>query len=160
MAAGNSSPKAINNSPVQKRRTGCTGIRMIFNFFKKYWFMSGLLIVFVVTLGDSTGDIATMGRWLKAHYGPRLVIMGIFFFSGLILDTKQIRSGLTDRRGTLTALILIVVIAPVMAALLGMMPLAAGIKIGIFLVAVMPTTLSSGVVMTAAAGGNMAHAWS
>ncbi|OQY08903.1 MAG: hypothetical protein B6I30_10630 [Desulfobacteraceae bacterium 4572_187] len=31
-------------------------------------------------------------------------------------------------------------------------------KIGIFLVAVMPTTLSSGVVMTGAAGGNMAHA--
>jgi sodium/bile acid cotransporter 7 len=33
-----------------------------------------------------------------------------------------------------------------------------GIKIGILLVAVMPTTLSSGIVMTGAAGGSMAHA--
>jgi len=47
---------------------------------------------------------------------------------------------------------------PIIGALFGAIQLDTGIVIGIFLVAVMPTTLSSGVVMTGAAGGNMAQA--
>jgi sodium/bile acid cotransporter 7 len=38
------------------------------------------------------------------------------------------------------------------------LPMERGVLIGLVLVALMPTTLSSGVVMTGAAGGNLAHA--
>jgi sodium/bile acid cotransporter 7 len=63
-----------------------------------------------------------------------------------------------DIKGISIALVIIFLVSPITGALFGMASLETGIKIGIFLVAVMPTTLSSGVVMTGAAGGNMAHA--
>nr|WP_054693744.1 bile acid:sodium symporter [Desulfosarcina cetonica] len=53
---------------------------------------------------------------------------------------------------------LILVAAPLVAAGLVRLPMETGVALGIVLVAAMPTTLSSGVVMTGQAGGNIAHA--
>jgi solute carrier family 10 (sodium/bile acid cotransporter), member 7 len=125
---------------------------------KKYWFLIGLLLVFVVTVADTTETVSGIGRSLKGHHGPAVVIVLIFFFSGLILDARQTRSGLMDIKGIIAALVIIFLVSPVVAAMYGVLPLKTGILIGIFLVAVMPTTLSSGVVMTGGAGGNMAQA--
>ncbi|MBU0986843.1 MAG: bile acid:sodium symporter [Proteobacteria bacterium] len=126
--------------------------------FKKYWFLAGLLIVVAATAADTTETISGVGRWFKMHGGPDAVIVLIFFFSGLMLNPGQIKSGIRDLEGILIALVVIFLVAPLSAAGFGMAALDPGIKIGIFLVAVMPSTLSSGVVMTGAAGGNMAHA--
>ena len=131
---------------------------LLLNLMKKYWFIIGLLLVVAITVVDSTETVSSVGKWLKNHKGPDAVIVLIFFFSGLILNARQIKSGLMDVEGILIALIIIFVLAPIAAAAFGMTPLDTGIKIGIFLVAVMPSTLSSGVVMSGAAGGNMAHA--
>ena len=131
---------------------------MLIGVIKKYWFLAGLLLVFAVTVADTTESVSGVGRWLKTHQGPDAVIVLIFFFSGLMLNAWQIKSGLNDIKGILVALAIIFLVAPLLAALFGMVPLDPGIKIGLFLVAVMPTTLSSGVVMTGASGGNMAHA--
>ncbi len=130
----------------------------MYGWIKKYWFMAGLIAIFVVTLADTTETVSGIGEWLKVHQGPAIAVILIFFFSGLLLKTDQIRSGLKDIKGTLIALSIIFLISPLTALLSGQLPLDTGVKIGIFLVAVMPTTLSSGVVMTGAAGGNMAHA--
>ena len=92
------------------------------------------------------------------HRGPDAVIVPIFFFSGLILNVRQIRTGVMDIKVIIAALIIIFLVAPAVGLLFGAIPIDTGIVIGIFLVAVMPTTLSSGVVMTGAAGGNMAQA--
>jgi sodium/bile acid cotransporter 7 len=125
---------------------------------KKYWFIAGLVLVFVITVADTTETVSGIGRWLKIHRGPDAVIVLIFFFSGLILNAREIRSGLMDIKGIAIALAIIFLVSPIIGASFGMASLDTGIKIGVFLVAVMPTTLSSGVVMTGAAGGNMAHA--
>jgi len=125
---------------------------------KKYWFVLGLLIIFTLTVIDTTGTISEVGKWLKANKGPNIVIILIFFFSGIILNTEKIKFGLKDIKCVFISLALIFIIAPAIAVFFCMTKLDTGIKIGIFLVAVMPTTLSSGVVMTEAAGGNMAHA--
>ncbi|MCP4692698.1 MAG: bile acid:sodium symporter, partial [Desulfobacterales bacterium] len=125
---------------------------------RKYWFLIGLVLIFIITLLDVTETVSGVGKWLKAHHGPDAVIVLIFFFSGLLLDAGQIRAGLKDVTGTLLALVVIFIFSPVIASLLGCLPMNTGMKIGLFLVAVMPTTLSSGVVMTGASGGNMAHA--
>ena len=125
---------------------------------KKYWFLIGLLLVFVVTVADASETISSIGRWLKMHRGPDAVIVPIFFFSGLILNVRQIRTGVMDIKVIIAALIIIFLVAPAVGLLFGAIPIDTGIVIGIFLVAVMPTTLSSGVVMTGAAGGNMAQA--
>jgi len=120
--------------------------------------MAGLIIIFVVTLADTTETTSGIGDWFKVHHGPAVAVILIFFFSGLLLETDQIKSGLKDIKGTLVALSIIFLISPLTALLSDQLPLDTGVKIGIFLVAVMPTTLSSGVVMTKVAGGNMAHA--
>jgi sodium/bile acid cotransporter 7 len=133
-------------------------VRQLYGWIKKYWFMAGLIAIFVVTLADTTETISGIGEWLKVHHGPAVAVILIFVFSGLLLETDQIRSGLKDIKGTLSALSIIFLISPLAALMSGQLPLDTGVKIGIFLVAVMPTTLSSGVVMTGAAGGNMAHA--
>lgn len=125
---------------------------------KKYWFLIGLATVFAATMADPTGLLADAGQVVKRHHGPDVVIFLVFFFSGIVLDPGQIRAGLRDLSGTAMALVLIFGFAPAIAALASLAPLQTGVIIGLFLVSVMPTTLSSGVVMSGASGGNPAHA--
>ncbi len=120
--------------------------------------MVGLGAVSLITVADHTLILAGWGNWLKQRHAPDLVIIFIFIFTGLALTPEQLRLGFTDVKGILLAAFIIFVIAPLTAALFGQFPLDTGIIIGLFLVAVMPSTLSSGVVMTAEAGGNAAHA--
>ncbi|MFW2367160.1 MAG: bile acid:sodium symporter [Desulforhopalus sp.] len=131
---------------------------MTLSFFRKNWFMLGLVGVALVTLADAGQLTTSLGLWLGANRGPEAMVAIVFLFSGLSLDTRQIRSGVSDLRGTLLALMLIFFIPPLVSFLFALLPLGYGIIIGLFLVSVMPSTLSSGVVMTGAAGGNMAHA--
>jgi solute carrier family 10 (sodium/bile acid cotransporter), member 7 len=130
----------------------------LFDKIKAHWFAMGLGLVFLMTIGDITGTVARAGAILRSHHGPDVVIVFIFFCSGLMLDAGQARSGTTDFKGLVLALALIFIVSPAVAAGFGLLPLSREIIIGIFLVAAMPTTLSSGVVMTGASGGNMAHA--
>jgi solute carrier family 10 (sodium/bile acid cotransporter), member 7 len=125
---------------------------------KQNWFIIALVGICVVTLIDVTGTIAGMGKWFKAHNGADAVICTIFLCSGLILKREEIRAGLRDIRGAVIALVIIFAIAPLVAYVIGLLPLDPVVRIGLFLVSVMPTTMSSGVVMTGAAGGNIAHA--
>jgi len=124
---------------------------------KKNWFILGLVALSVAVILDFTGILVDPGLWLKSHHGPDIVIVVIFILSGIALDTRQIREGLADFKGTLLALLIIFLIAPVIAYFFSLLPIETGLVLGIFLVATMPTTLSSGIVMTGSAGGNMAH---
>ena len=128
------------------------------DFIRKNWFALGLVVVALVTLADTSETIADAGRWLKRQNGAAIFIVMIFIASGLLLKVDQIKAGLRDIQGTALALGLIFIVAPLLAFALGGLPIPAGVALGLILVAIMPTTLSSGVVMTASAGGNMAHA--
>jgi sodium/bile acid cotransporter 7 len=125
---------------------------------KKNWFILGLISAAIITVADGSGITTRPGLWLKTHNGPDIVIVVIFLLSGLSLSPRQIRNGLTDIKGTLTALCIIFIVAPVLAICFTILPLETGTLLGLLLVSAMPTTLSSGVVMTGASGGNMAHA--
>ena len=120
--------------------------------------MTGLGIVCLITVADNTQILAGWGNWFKQRHAADMVIVLIFIFSGLALTPEQLKNGLTDVKGVLLTVVIIFIIAPLIAALFGLIPMNTGIVIGLFIVAVMPSTLSSGVVMTAAAGGNAAHA--
>ncbi|MBC8246705.1 MAG: bile acid:sodium symporter [Deltaproteobacteria bacterium] len=124
----------------------------------KYWFVAGLVFVLALTVADATESVSGLGSWFKLHFGAETAFLLIFFFSGLILDTRQIKSESIDIKVILVALAVIYLAAPLSAALLVWSPLDTGIIVGLFLVAAMPTTVSSGVVMTTAAGGKLAHA--
>ena len=125
---------------------------------RRYWFLISLAAVFIITIADSSRTVSGLGKWIGARGGPEAAIVLIFFFSGWLLDPRQVRAGLQDTTGTLCTLALIFLASPVVAALLSRIPMETGVIVGLFLVAVMPSTLSSGVVMSGAAGGNMAHA--
>lgn len=128
-------------------------------FLKKQWFLLGLIFIFIFVLLEPTGILVKTGIALKNHNGPDILIFLIFLMSGLIIETEQIKSGIKDVKSTLTALLLIIIVSPVVAIMLSLVvPLDPGVMIGLFIVSVMPTTLSSGVVMTDKSGGNMAHA--
>lgn len=125
---------------------------------RQNWFIIALVGICVLTLIDVTGTFAGAGKWFKSHSGADAVICTIFFCSGLILKREEIRAGLRDIRGAVIALVIIFGVAPLAAFIIGSLPLDPAVRIGLFLVSVMPTTMSSGVVMTGAAGGNIAHA--
>jgi sodium/bile acid cotransporter 7 len=127
-------------------------------WFSRNWFLCGLLGVALITALDTHEWTVGLGRYLKSLNGPDVVIVLIFFISGVVLEADQIKSGLVDVKATLTALVIIFVLSPAVAWIMGFLPLNMHILTGLFIVAVMPSTLSSGVVMTNAAGGNMAHA--
>jgi solute carrier family 10 (sodium/bile acid cotransporter), member 7 len=125
---------------------------------KQQWFLIGLVLVFAGVLMDKTGRLAHAGNYLKMHHGSDIVIFIIFIISGLIIKVEEIKSGIKDVSATSIAIVTILIVAPLIAGLLSLFPLQKGLIIGLFIVAVMPTTLSSGIVMTGKAGGNMAHA--
>ena len=130
----------------------------ITRWLKRYWFLLALCAICLLTLADAAGWLAAAGRWLKLHQAPGLVVSLIFLFSGFALSPEQLRDGILDVKGILLAFAVIFLAAPLAALLMTRIPMETGIVIGLLLVAVMPTTLSSGVVMTAAAGGSAAHA--
>ncbi len=126
--------------------------------WRKYWFTLGLLIVVLITMADGSGTVAGAGRWFRSHRGAEAAVFIIFLASGLDLDMGRLRRGLSDWRTLCASLLVIFVFAPLLARVFATLPLSAGMRIGLCLVAVMPTTLSSGVVMTTTAGGETATA--
>lgn len=125
---------------------------------KKQWFLTGIVLVFALVILDKTETFIQAGIFLKNNNGSSFMIFFIFLFSGFIIEADQIKAGIKDVKATSASLVVIIFAAPFTAYLLSFIPLETGVVLGIFIVAVMPTTLSSGVVMTGLAGGNMAHA--
>ncbi len=131
---------------------------VLIKWISKYWFIAGLILLSAVTAADSKEWIVSAGRWLKANGGPATVIFLIFLFSGMAMDARLLRKGISDIPATLAALAVIFICSPLVALAYRFLPLNIQILTGLFLVAAMPSTLSSGVVMSERAGGNMAHA--
>lgn len=125
---------------------------------KQQWFLVSLVFIFLAVTLDTSNSLANIGIALKNYHGPGILIFLIFVISGLLIEGDQIRAGIRDVKSTLLALSVIVIFAPIVAWCLCLLPLETGVVVGLFIVAVMPTTLSSGIVMTGVAGGNMAHA--
>lgn len=125
---------------------------------KEYWFFVGLGLIFLSVVIDQTGVLETIGGFFKTNHAHELLIFLIFIISGLLMEKEQIIAGVKDIGSTSLALVIIIIAAPVTSLLFYLMPLAPAVITGFFILAVMPTTLSSGVVMTGTAGGNIAHA--
>ncbi|MBU1342389.1 MAG: bile acid:sodium symporter [Proteobacteria bacterium] len=125
---------------------------------KQQWFLISLVLMSLAVILDHSDSLVKIGFVLKDNHGPEIMIFIIFIISGFLINSDQIKAGIKDIESTLLALTVIIVFAPIAAGLLCLLPLETGVAIGLFIVAVMPTTLSSGIVMTGVAGGNMAHA--
>ncbi|GAB4269754.1 MAG: bile acid:sodium symporter [Deferrisomatales bacterium] len=120
--------------------------------------MVGLLLAVGLTVADPTGRVATAGRWAAAHRGVQAAVWTIFFLSGFGLGRRRLADGVRDVPCILASLFVIFAVSPALASGLARFVGPWGLQLGLILVGIMPTTLSSGVVMTAAAGGNPATA--
>lgn len=133
-------------------------MKKMIQIIRKQWFLFALVVAFLAVVIDPTDILVRFGLFLKACHTPDIMIFSIFIISGLLIDSKQIMAGIKDMKATFIALAVILIIAPLSALGLSMLPLETGTVVGLFIAAVMPTTLSSGIVMSQTAGGNMAHA--
>ncbi len=142
-----------------KRRYPVHKVEPLFaRYLRHYGFFTGLVAVAIWVATDPGGIAVDWGVRLRKAGAPAVVVWTIFFVSGLNLSPARLRSGVSDVAVIVLSLVGGYVAAPLVAGALGMLPLESGIRTGLFLVAAMPTTLSSGVVLTAAAGGNEAAA--
>ncbi len=148
-------PHAYTESRSQVIRTR---LEVLTSFLERHGFVLGLILVTGLTLADAAEISVRWGRWLKDHHAPNVLIGVIFLFSGLTLEKETLFKGILDWKAVLGALSLIFLVSPLWALALAREPVGHGLIIGLFLVASMPTTLSSGVVLTGAAGGNTATA--
>ena len=127
------------------------------NFLKKQWFVCAILLVLIISwllppLPDGQGQ-----DWLKKGF-----IAAIFLGSGLALRSKELLRGLGHWRLHLFIQGFSLVITALMCwgldQLWRSIGLDPGIRLGLLVLGALPTTVTSCVALTAAAGGNQAGA--
>lgn len=99
------------------------------------------------------------GVWLSQYPINTISVVGIFFISGLQLQTQEVKRALTAWVPLLFGLVSILAITPLLGLAIVKFDLGQReFSQGLALFAAMPTTVSSGAMMTAEAGGNVALA--
>jgi sodium/bile acid cotransporter 7 len=129
----------------------------LLGFFKKYWFLLGILAA--SALGLLLPQLA--GRLNPRSLCSNGIVVVLFLITGLSLPTDAIWKGIRDVRLHLYLQLFIFALTP--AYFLGSLFLLRGVlpatfNVGILALACLPTTVSSCVVFTQAAGGNAAGA--
>ena len=123
-------------------------------WLRKNWFFVGLLAAVAGGLAAPEVGTAASGSGTTAT----VLVVILFFLSGLSLPTEAIRSGLRDVRLHLFLQTFIFVVTPVYFAATGALLWRGGdprILAGIYALAVLPTTVSSCIVFTQLARGNV-----
>ncbi len=123
-------------------------------WLRKNWFFVGLLAAVAGGLAAPQVGTAASGGGLTAT----VLVVCLFFLSGLSLPTEAIRAGLRDVRLHLFLQAFIFVVTPLYFAATSALLWRGGdprILAGIYALAVLPTTVSSCIVFTQLARGNV-----
>ncbi len=124
---------------------------MASGMFKKLFLPVGMLLAVVWALADPAP-----GVWIKNMVGTPAMIMAIFLVSGMQADFRELK---LDRRFAggliLGGLFSLVLLAFIGWGALGAVRLDKMLLAGLLVMLAAPPTLSSGIVMTAQAAGNM-----
>ncbi|MGF1449324.1 MAG: bile acid:sodium symporter family protein [Opitutales bacterium] len=128
---------------------------------QRNWFILALLLA--VFLGWLIPDVGRSGGLLRTEVTTKVGVFVIFLIQGLLLRTEELLQGLKDWRLHAICHGCIFVLAPVLfalvlwpaSALLGLPP---ELRMGFFYLSVLPTTLSSAMVLTLRAGGDVTAA--
>src|ERR1041384_58763 len=127
--------------------------------FKPDWFLLGM--VFATMLAWAFPGPGASGGWLHPELLTKAGVALIFFLHGLTLSFAALRAGALNWRLHLLVqgctFLLFPLIGIALHAALGSR-LAPELALGLFFLCALPSTVSSSVAMTAAAGGNIAGA--
>jgi len=122
-------------------------------WFRKNWFVAGIIAALI--LGYLLGD---RGETLNpSGITHRIVVLVLFFIIGLTLPTDRIRQDLNAPKLHVLIQLSIFGLAPLVfltARLFFRDTMDGQLLVGIYALAVLPTTVSSCIVFTQAAGGN------
>jgi solute carrier family 10 (sodium/bile acid cotransporter), member 7 len=125
------------------------------SFFVSYHLLFGLAFAILLGIAAPTPGKA-VGRW--PFDVPNTCVSLIFFFAGLKLKTEELRNAVKFPKALLIGVILILFVTPlfgfIFLALDGAMEYPEFVT-GLTMFAVLPTTISSGVVITGLAKGNV-----
>lgn len=132
---------------------------MFKKFWAQHWFVCLLPAAFA--LAWVAPEIAARGGWTRPEVTTKIGVSLIFLLQGLSLPTAALRAGLGQWRLHAVVQGLTYVVFPAMGiglALIlgGVLPVE--LRVGLLFLAVLPSTVSSAAVLTAAAGGNAAGA--
>ncbi len=123
-------------------------------FLQKQFLPVGLLTVALAGLA-----MPQPGIYMAQLPTQYIAVSLIFFISGLLLRTDEILVAVSAWPATLWGCLSILLITPLVGALIAVrLPLEPVFQIGLVLFCCMPTTLSSGIALTAQARGNVALA--
>lgn len=127
----------------------------IVSFLFKWHLPIGLIIMVAFGL-----LVPAPGTWIGANTElSTACVVIIFFFSGVTLQTGEIFQALKDWTGIIAGVLLILGVTPLIGFLIHLIPLdSVAMLNGLALFFAMPTTISSGVVLTGQAKGSKAMA--
>ncbi len=128
---------------------------------QRNWFI--LALALAVFLGWLLPDAGRTGGWLRTEVTTKVGVFVIFLIQGLLLRTEELLRGLKDWRLHAICHGCIFGVAPVLFALVmwpvsGLLGLPEELRMGFFYLSVLPTTLSSAMVLTLRAGGDVTAA--
>lgn len=129
------------------------------SFIRKQAF--SLLLLAVVLLAALFPDLGKNGGYLHSELTTKLGVWLIFFLQGLGLPTSELTSGYKPKRLHLFVLSWNYLLFPVAAGLIVLLFglfLPESLRAGIWLLAILPTTVSSAIVFSSVAGGHVSNA--
>ncbi|KXU36751.1 bile acid:sodium symporter [Cephaloticoccus capnophilus] len=120
------------------------------------WFLIGMGLA--ALLAWAVPGPGASGGWLRPEFTVKAGVALIFLLHGLLLSFAALRAGALSWRVHLVVQGCTFLFFPLLG--LALLPLLEGVfspelRLGIFFVCVLPSTVSSSVAMTAAAGGNV-----
>lgn len=129
---------------------------MIRDWLARHWFLVGLASV--AALAFTVPETGARGGPLRPEITTKAGVATIFFLQGLALAPEVLRAGAMHWRLHVATQLSIFLAFPLLAlafdAVAGAM-LQPELRLGLLFLAVLPTTISTCVVFTAAAGGNV-----
>ena len=127
--------------------------------FKPDWFLAGM--VGATFLAWALPEPGASGGWMQPGLVTKLGVAVIFFLHGLMLSFAALRAGALNWRLHLVVQGCTFLLFPLIGLALNAVfggRIAFELALGLFFLCALPSTVSSSVAMTAAAGGNVAGA--
>lgn len=129
------------------------------NFIARNWFI--LSLPMAIALAWVLPEAGATGGWLRSETTTKLGVAAIFLFQGLTLSSSALREGAGNWRLHLLVQVFTFLLFPLIGlafdALVGR-HFPPDLRLGFLFMCVLPSTVSSSVVMTSLAGGNTAAA--
>ncbi|MGF1483456.1 MAG: bile acid:sodium symporter family protein [Opitutales bacterium] len=128
---------------------------------QRNWFI--LALALAVFLGWLVPELGRSGGTLRTEVTTKVGVFVIFLIQGLLLRSEELLRGLKDWKLHAVCHGCIFVLAPLLfAAVLwpvsGLLGLPESLRMGFFYLSILPTTLSSAMVLTLRAGGDVTAA--